>query len=61
MEKHLKAVSSSWEHSLKIQDAAEQGLMKLRKYSTPAKLHHSYILGTGKLCRPLNPKAQTGI
>jgi hypothetical protein len=47
-EKHLEAVSISWEHSFKIRRAAGQGLAKLRKYSTPAKLHHSYILGTGK-------------
>jgi len=47
MEKHLEAVSISSGHSLKIQHAAEQGLEKLRKYSTPAKLHHYYILGTG--------------
>ena len=31
----------------------------LRKYSLPAKLHHSYILGTGKsFCHSLNPKYQ---
>jgi len=48
MDKHLEAVSISWKHSFKIQEAARQGLAKLRKYSTPAKLHHSYILGTGK-------------
>ena len=38
MEKHLKAVSTSWEHSYKIQNAAEQGLAKLRKYAIPVKL-----------------------
>ena len=48
MEKHLEAVSVSWTHSFKIQRAAEQGLAKLRKYSIPAKLHHSYIVGTGR-------------
>jgi hypothetical protein len=48
MEKHLKAVSVSWTHSFKIQCAAKQGLAKLRKYSIPAKLHHSYIVGTGR-------------
>ncbi|KAI9450375.1 cytochrome P450 [Russula earlei] len=46
MEKHLEAILISWKHSFKIQQAAEQGLAKLRKYSIPAKLHHSYILGT---------------
>jgi hypothetical protein len=58
MEKHLEAVSISWEHSFKIQHAARQGLTKLKKYSTPAKLHHSYILGTGKLCYLLNLKCR---
>ena len=48
MEKHLEVVLTSWEHSYKIQNAAEQGLAKLRKYAIPAKLHHSYIVGTGK-------------
>jgi hypothetical protein len=51
MEKHLEVVSISWEHSFKIQHAARQGLMKLSKYSTPANLHHLYILETGKLCQ----------
>ncbi|KAI9457663.1 hypothetical protein F5148DRAFT_1287610 [Russula earlei] len=46
MEKHLEAISISWKHSFKIQQAAEQGLAKLRKYPIPTKLHHSYILGT---------------
>lgn len=48
MEKHHEVVSTSWEHSYKIQHTAEQGLAKLRKYSIPVKLHHLYILGTGK-------------
>jgi hypothetical protein len=48
MECHLEVVSISLEHSFKVQHAAEQGLAKLRKYSVPAKLHHTYILGTGK-------------
>lgn len=48
MEQHLEAVSVSWKHSLKIQHAAKQGLVKLQKYSIPAKQHHSYILATGK-------------
>ena len=56
MEKHLEAVSISWEHSFKIQRAARQGLTKLSKYFTPAKLQHSYIIGTGKLCHLLNLK-----
>jgi hypothetical protein len=49
MEKHLKAITTanSWEHTFKIQHAAKQGLQKLEKYSTVAKIHHSYILGTG--------------
>ncbi|KAF8238033.1 hypothetical protein L208DRAFT_1375355 [Tricholoma matsutake] len=46
MEKHLEVVSISWEHSFKMQHAVGQGLTKLRKYSTPEKLHHSYILWT---------------
>jgi len=45
MEKHLEAVSTSWEHSFKIQHASEQGLAKLRKYFIPAKLHHSIFWG----------------
>jgi hypothetical protein len=44
MEKHLEVVSTSWEHLYKIQLAAEQGLAKLRKYTIPGKLHHSYIV-----------------
>jgi hypothetical protein len=60
MEKHLEAVLISLEHSLKIQYAAEQGLAKLRKYSAPAKLHHSYILGTSKLCLSLDLKDKLG-
>ena len=37
-----------------MQEAAKQGLAKLKKYSTPAKLHHSYILGTSKFSsRPI--------
>lgn len=60
MEKHLEAVAVSLEHSFKIQHAAEKGLVKLRKYSTPAKQHHSYILGTGKSCRSLNLKRKLG-
>jgi len=48
MEKHLKAVLVFWTHSFKIQHATEQGLAKLRKYSIPAKLHHSYIVGTDR-------------
>jgi hypothetical protein len=47
MEKHLEAVLISWEHSFKIQQAAEQGLVKLRKYSIPTKLHHSYSISLG--------------
>ena len=59
MEKHLEAVSTSWEHSYKIQNAAEQGLAKLRKYAISAKLHHSYIVGTGKSLRySLNPTGE---
>jgi hypothetical protein len=50
MENHLEMVSTSWEHSFKIQHAAEQGLQKLGKYSSVAKTHHSYILGTGESC-----------
>ena len=61
MEKHLKVVSTSWENSYKIQNAAEQGLAKLRKYAIPVKLHHSYIVGTGKsLCHSLNPTCELG-
>ena len=48
MEQHLIATSASWDKSFKIQHAAEKGLEKLRKYSIPAKLHHSYIIGTSK-------------
>jgi hypothetical protein len=54
MEKHLEADATSLENSFKVQHAAEQGLAKLRKYLIPAKLHHSYILGTGKPCRSLD-------
>ena len=56
MEHHLKAVSFSLEHSFKVQHAAEKGLEKLRKYSAPAKLHHTYILGTGKSSHPRNQR-----
>jgi len=49
MEQHLTAVSTSWDKSFKIQHAAEKGLVKLRKYSVPAKGHHSYIIGTSEL------------
>lgn len=48
MEQHLVTASASWDKSLKIRHAAEEGLEKLRKYSIPAKLHHSYITGTSK-------------
>ena len=59
MEKHLKVVSTSCEHSYKTQHAAEQGLAKLRKYAIPAKLRHSYIVGTGKsLHHSLNPTCE---
>ena len=58
MEKHLEANTILLEHSFKIQHAVEQGLAKLRKYSIPAKLHHSYILGTGKSCYFLNIKCR---
>ncbi len=49
MEQHLMAVVTSSAVSYKIQHAAETGLAKLRKYSIPAKLHHSYIVGTSTL------------
>jgi hypothetical protein len=49
MEKHLKEVSVSLSHSYAVQRAAEQGLSKLKKYSIPARLHHSYVIGTSKL------------
>ena len=48
MEQHLMTVATS-AVSYKIQHAAETGLAKLRKYSIPAKLHHSYIVGTSTL------------
>jgi hypothetical protein len=33
----------------------------IRKYAIPAKLHHSYIVGTGKsLCHSLNPTCELG-
>lgn len=46
MEHHLIAISTSHDRSYKIRHAAEMGFAKLRKYSIPAKLHHSYIIGT---------------
>ncbi|KAF8632686.1 hypothetical protein AX15_001739 [Amanita polypyramis BW_CC] len=46
MEQHLVTVSASWDMSFKIQHAAKHGLEKLRKYTIPAKLHHSYIIRT---------------
>jgi hypothetical protein len=49
MEQHLIAVSASQDKSFKIQHAAKEGLEKLRKYSVPVKLHHSYIIGTSEL------------
>lgn len=49
MEQHLMVVATSSAVSYKIQHAAEIGLAKLRKYSIPAKLHHSYIVGTSTL------------
>ena len=59
IEKHLEAVLTSWEHLYKIQNTAEQGLAKLRKYAIPAKLHHSYIVGAGKLLHhSLNPTGE---
>ena len=48
MEQHLITVSASWDMSFKIQRAAKHGLEKLRKYTIPAKLHHSYIIRTSK-------------
>ena len=47
MEKHLESVANSCEYSFRIQRVAERGLEKLHKYLEPAKLHHSYIIGTG--------------
>ena len=48
MEQHLEAVSIDPGPGVtfKVQHAVDKGLEKLRKYSIPAKLHHSYILGT---------------
>jgi len=46
MEHHLKAVSTNPGVTFKVQHAIDKGLDKLRKYSVPAKLHHSYIIGT---------------
>jgi hypothetical protein len=48
MEQHLTAVATSLTVSYRIQHAAERGLAKLKKYSIPAKLHHSYIVATSK-------------
>jgi hypothetical protein len=48
MEQHLVAIATSWDRSCKVQEAAEQGLAKLRKYSIPAKAHHSYVIGTSE-------------
>jgi hypothetical protein len=63
MEKHLKAITTanSWEHTFKIQHAAKQGLQKLEKYSTVAKFHHSYILGTGASCCALSSEVEMQI
>lgn len=47
MEQHLEAVSTYPGVTFKVQQAVNKGLEKLRKYSIPAKAHHSYILGTG--------------
>ena len=46
MEQHLKAISTDPGVTFKVQHAVNKGLEKLRKYSIPAKVHHSYILGT---------------
>ena len=46
MEQHLKAVSIDPGVTFKVQHAVDKGLEKFRKYSIPAKLHHSNILGT---------------
>ena len=56
MEQHLLEVAKSSASSFKIRCAAERGLAKLRKYSIPAKLHHSYIVGTSKLLQLLDHK-----
>ena len=44
MEQHLEAISR--DVTFKLQYAVDKGLEKLRKYFVPAKVHHSYILGT---------------
>jgi len=46
MEQHLEAVSTDPGVTFKVQHAVDKGLDKLRKYSIPAKLHHSYIIRT---------------
>lgn len=46
MERHLEAVSMDPGVPFKVRCAVDKGLEKLRKYSIPAKAHHSYILGT---------------
>jgi len=46
MEQHLEAVSTDPDVTFTVQHAVDKGLDKLKKYSDPAKLHHSYILGT---------------
>jgi len=46
MEQHLEAVLTNSGVMFMVQHAVNKGLDKLRKYSVPAKLHHSYIIGT---------------
>jgi hypothetical protein len=52
MEQHLEAVSRDSGLTFKLQYAVDKGLEKLRKYSVPAKVHHSYILGTSMFPSP---------
>ena len=46
MEQHLEAISTDPSVTFKVQHAVDEGLKKLRKYSVPVKVHHSYIMGT---------------
>jgi hypothetical protein len=55
MEQHLEAISTDPDITFSVRHAVGKGLEKLRKYSVPAKLHHSYILGTSTFPYLIDP------
>ena len=55
MERHFEAISTDPSVTFKVQHAINEGLKKLRNYSVPAKVYHSYIVGTSTFTCLIGP------